>query len=562
MILAQSVADPRQALPLLETGMAAAQRLLARTDASGPVADLWKSRHGRSWLRCRNSLAECLWALGRRDEAVDHFTEILRLDRADHQGIRYVLAARLLELDRDEALDRLLADYDEQTTVFLFSRALRAFRRKGDSKAAREALKKARAANRHIIPGLLHGAPDFDFDGTANVVAGGQIEACLYLIDFSGGWKQTPGAITWLRRVLDEQSGRSEKSPAGPTPAVKKQLFRLKQRYGVVWQATFSRVPAWMRDGQLMVRPWSVLIVNLSDGVVVHQQLANREPTAALLFDVLSRAMRKPGAGKSHRPSEIQVREHPLWRDIQPHLEEIGVDCIFREDLEETDLLVAEVHKLMQTEGQPAALVASDDFSSAQGASLYEAAAAFFRRRVWQKLPQCAVIQIESLPLREFGPGRWYAVVFGQDGQAPGLAIHDELSAASAFCGGCCSDTQESGAATLSLTYGENFEIPIADLLAAEQHRWPLASPEAWPLVACASREATLRPLAAWERQLLEGCLRAIPDFVERFPCANGPARATFGQLPPANLKLTLSWATAETGACGNPCRDCDHQCE
>jgi tetratricopeptide (TPR) repeat protein len=551
-ILAQTVTDPREALPLLKRGLAVAEKLLPQQDFSAHTGDLWSSRHGRPYLRCRLSLGECLWTLGRRDEAVDHLIEILRLDRADHQGIRYLLAAHFLELGRDDEFDRLLADYDEPTAFFLFSRALREFRRHGDSKAARKALKRARAINRHIIPHLLHDASYLDVAPT--VLAGSESEAHVYLMDFGGGWKQTPGAITWLRRMFEEESRRTKKSSTGPTAAVKKQLARLGQRYGAVWQATVGRVPAWMRDGEVMVRPWSLLIVNHSDHEIVGRQLVNREPTADMLFDVLSRAMRKPLAGKAHRPSEIQVREDPLWRAIQPHLEEIGVDCIFRGELEEADFLVAEMHKLMRSQGQPPALVESADFSSMQGAGLYEAAAAFFRRRPWQKLPHCAVIQIDSLQLREFGPGRWYAVVLGQAGQTLGLAIYDDAEAIQKLCAGCCSETDDSGATTLSLIYGENFEIPVADLIAAEQHRWPLASPEAWPLVVCAGPQTPPRPVAPWERQLLEGCLRAIPDFTERFPCAAGPAEATFGPLPPANLKLTLSWVEAQRSARGDEC--------
>jgi tetratricopeptide (TPR) repeat protein len=563
-ILAQVITDPRQALVLLEQGLAAAQRRLGQNELVESTGDFWSNREGRPYLRCRLSLSECLWTLGRREEAVDHLLDILRLDRADHQGVRYLLAAHLLELGRDDEFDRLVNDYDEPTAYFLFSRVLREFRRTGDSNAARKLLAKARAINRHVVGQLLHGAPRFNEMPEVAAAAGLAGEAMLYSMDFGGSWKQTPGAFTWLRQVLDDESRRAQKPPTGPTGAVKKQLARLTQSYGTVWQAAVGRVPAWMRDGQSMVRPWSVLIVNHSEHLIVGQQLATREPTPELLFDQLSRAMRKPKAGQRHRPSEIQVHEDPLWRLVQPHLEEIGVDCIFRTELEEADFLVGEMHKLMRPEDQPAALVESAAFSSAQGASLYAAAAEYFRRRPWQKLPACAVIQIESLQLREFGSGRWYAAVLGQAGQTLGLAIYDDSRQIEKLCGGCCSETDIGDATTLSLLFSENFEVPVDDLVAAEKHCWPLASPEAWPLVVCVKGAMVLRPIESWERQLLEGCLRTIPDFVEQYPCGHGPATTTLGPIPPANLKFTLSWVQphfdeAQPDGCGD---ECDHRCE
>ncbi len=563
-ILAQVITDPRQALLLLEQGLAAAQRRLDQKAFVKSIADFWNTREGRPYLRCRLSLSECLWTLGRRDEAVEHLFDILRLDRADHQGVRYMLAAHLLELGRDDEFDRLVNDYDEPTAYFVFSRVLREFRRTGDSNAARKLLAKARAINRHVVGQLLYGASRLDVLPAAAAAAGLAGEAVLYAMDFGGSWKQTPGAITWLRHVLDDESRRAKKPPTGPTAAVKRHLLRLTQSYGTVWQAAVGRVPAWMRDGQSMVRPWSVLIVNHSEHDIVGQQLATREPTPELLFDQLSRAMRKPKAGHRHRPSEIQVHEDPLWRLVQPHLEEIGVDCIFRTELEEADFLVGEMHKLMRPEDQPAALVESAAFSSAQGASLYAAAAEYFRRRPWQMLPACAVIQIESLQLREFGSGRWYAAVLGQAGQTLGLAIYADSRQIEKLCGGCCSETDFDDATTLSLLFSENFEIPVDDLIAAEQHRWPLASPEAWPLVVCVKGATALRPIESWERQLLEGCLRTIPDFVEKYPCGEGPATATLGPVPPANLKFTLSWVEphcdeTQPGRCGD---ECDHRCE
>jgi hypothetical protein len=52
----------------------------------------------------------------------------------------------------------------------------------------------------------------------------------------------------------------------------------------------------------------------------------------------------------------------------------------------------------------------------------------------------------------------------------------------------------------------------------------------------------SLRPPLAWELELMEGCLRAVPEFVTRHPQGD-PAREEM-TVPVASgeLKLVLSW--------------------
>ena len=103
---------------------------------------------------------------------------------------------------------------------------------------------------------------------------------------------------------------------------------------------------------------------------------------------------------------------------------------------------------------------------------------------------------------------------------------------------GSGSDEEMSRQATgLSVMYGEAFEIPIADLDAAERHGWPVVGPEAYPNPIYVNPGRSMRPPLAWELELLEGCLRAIPQFLE------GRAASAEIEVPGArgNLRLRLS---------------------
>ncbi|HLJ10544.1 MAG TPA: hypothetical protein VKU82_05110 [Planctomycetaceae bacterium] len=554
VVLAHSVGDARQAHVLLEQALAAAERVLGPEKLAESAGHFWQISETRPYMRARLALCECLWSIGRLNEALHHLKEMLRLNPTDSQGVRYLLAAHFLQLGRDDEFDQLMEHYDEASTFVMFSKVLREFRRSGDSKAALSALARACRCNKHVVPCLLNGIPPSAL--IPNSFTPGHLdEAILYAVDFSGGWKQTSGAITWLRRAVTANP-KPAKQALGPTAESKKRLVRLPQVYGSIWQATVTRVPTWLHVGRSLVRPWSTLVVDQTAHSILLQELAAQEPTAEMLFDCLARAMRKPLVGKSHRPSEIQVRDEPIWETLLPHLQEIGVDCIFRPELDAADYILTQMQDLMQPEGGTPGLTSAPKFSSPIGARFYEAAAAYFRRAPWQRLPSYAAIEVDCPQLKEFGAGRWHALALGQGGLALGLALYDRFSAIESVCSGCYSksDRAPPESTGLSVIYSESFEIPIDDLLAAEQHHWELASPEAYPLVLCVDSGMNVRTSELWELQLLESVLRAIPDFVEQNPYASSLEAAASVSVVSANLKLALAWHNAEPAACGSAC--------
>jgi hypothetical protein len=571
IVLSRFVDDGRQAFVLLEQGLAAAERVLGKDMEARLAGRFWCDVETRPYLRARLGLSECLWSLGRPEESVAHLQDMLRLNPGDNQGVRHLLAAHLLDLGRDAEFDVLAANYDEPSAFFLFSKSLREFRRSGDSPAARKLLTQARQSNRFVLPHLLaltlndeplH-LPEMYSPGDRN-------EALLYVADFACGWKHTPGAITWLRNIVDAGRTRTAKRPIGPTASVKKQLADLPQSYGTIWQASVSRAPTWVRDGARLVRPWSILVVDHSDHQIIGQELAVHEPDRDLLFDQLARAMRKPAAGNRQRPSEIQVRDEPVWNSLQPHLQEIGVDCIFRADLEEADFIQSELQALMRPREGPPALVEMSNFNSAKGASFYAAAAEYFRSAPWRQLPGNALIQVDCPQLSEFGSARWYAVVLGQMGQTLGLALYNDKDVIDKICSRrqCRPEPGDRDATAISMLFSEGFEVPIADMLAAERHHWELAGPEAYPFLLCSARGGDVRQIEPWEFQLLEACVRNIPDFLRQHPywgasfsgqeSSMSPVVASSSTVVSPNLKFTLSWPPPDEGHSGGDCNHCE----
>jgi len=140
--------------------------------------------------------------LGERQAAIEHYTDMLRLNPGDNQGIRYVLAHCLLQAGEDEALGRLLDQFkDDDMAEWSYTRALWRFRRDGANAAAKSALNKALKANR-FVPAYLLGKKKLPRQLPGYIGFGDENEAVSYAVEGIDDWRATPGALEWLASVV------------------------------------------------------------------------------------------------------------------------------------------------------------------------------------------------------------------------------------------------------------------------------------------------------------------------------------------------------------------------
>jgi hypothetical protein len=85
--------------------------------------------------------------------------------------------------------------------------------------------------------------------------------------------------------------------------------------------------------------------------------------------------------------------------------------------------------------------------------------------------------------------------------------------------------------------------------LAAKKHRWQVARPDAYPEIFRKERGMSVRPPLAWELELVEACLRAIPDFVNQHTQDDPATEEITVPLASGRLKLVLSWVGDEERA-------------
>jgi hypothetical protein len=543
VLLAEHATSRKEALCLYEQGVAAGERALGAEAFERDAGHFWGILESRPYMRARLGLAHALWTAGRRDEAVQHLQDMLRLNPGDNQGVRYTLAGFLLFLDRDDDLAHLLQQYPEEgSAAWAYTRALLAFRQHGDTPQSRQSLQEARKTNKHVPAYLLgekfppHEQPDYYSPGAES-------EAVEYIGSFMAGWKSTPGAVAWLRENAKARKPKEGPSPKGPLGFIKKWLNKNLPQECDVWQADFRQTPNWIRMGGKPMRPWVILVTSRSNDLVLAHQMTEETPTAALLWDVLVRAMQYPAAGEPHRPTELQVRADERWEALRPHLDEIGVGLVVAEELDQMEAVFRGVCEHVCGKPKPG-LLDMPGVRPEQVASFYQAAASFYRQAPWKNVGYEAAIKVEC---DRFQSGPWYAVLMGQSGLTTGLALYEDLQTLKALWAGDMGD-EENARQTVgtSVTFGEEWDIPVADLEAAKKHGWQVARADAYPEVIHKERGLSSRPPLAWELELMEGCLRAVPDFVNHRRQGD-PAREEI-TVPVASgeLKLVLSWVADE----------------
>lgn len=220
VILAEEYATTlEEAIYYFKAGVAAGKRALGTDNLKKFKGQFWGRLETRPYMRALFGLAGCLWEVGRQEEALEIFRTLLRLNPKDNQGVRYVLAARLLEKENTAALKKLLNKYHESSAAWLYTQALILFMEQGDNPESTRALLLAIKYNRYVIPYLTgrkhlpQRLPDFMGYGDKN-------EAIYYASEYGRSWLKIKGALEWLKTAVDTESDPSSAANLKGVPEV------------------------------------------------------------------------------------------------------------------------------------------------------------------------------------------------------------------------------------------------------------------------------------------------------------------------------------------------------
>ncbi len=102
---------------------------------------------------------------------------------------------------------------------------------------------------------------------------------------------------------------------------VKDRLKRLPQG-DETWEADFQALPKPIMQSETHYQ--GMVVARKGDALLADSQVHGR-PSVNDLATILAHAMRRPLDGDARRPRLVWQRGHHQWRELFPHLEEIGV---------------------------------------------------------------------------------------------------------------------------------------------------------------------------------------------------------------------------------------------
>jgi hypothetical protein len=113
-----------------------------------------------------------------------------------------------------------------------------------------------------------------------------------------------------------------EKLKLGKGATFVKSRLRLLPQGDDTWEADFRALPKPIMQ---TVTHYQGMVVTLPDGSLRANLPVHGRPSVNDLATLLAHAMRRPLTGDAHRPRLIRLRGHHQWRELFPHLAELGV---------------------------------------------------------------------------------------------------------------------------------------------------------------------------------------------------------------------------------------------
>lgn len=198
LLAEESTATLEEMLERYEQAVAAGERVLGAERLANGFDPFWISVETRPYMRALLGLASTLWELGRRDEAIRHFENLLRLNPNDNQGVRWTLVSAYLTVGDYRSAGDLLKCYEyDSSATWAYSRLLWAFHQYGPGPMASEYLENALVTNPHVV-GYLLGHKRVSTDASPSYSPGSEEEALWYLFEGGLAWLACPAALEWL----------------------------------------------------------------------------------------------------------------------------------------------------------------------------------------------------------------------------------------------------------------------------------------------------------------------------------------------------------------------------
>jgi len=282
------------------------------------------------------------------------------------------------------------------------------------------------------------------------------------------------------------------------------------------WQATVRMAPTWIEPkNQPRYRPYLVFVLDTESDTVRLLIMQDQRPAAGTLLSLLANAITKPmmGSGGRYRPARILIDDQELAQALAPQLAEIGIGCEYAASLPALEAVLRDLSAHLNPDAERDSVLGTPRVTLPLLADFYAAAAHFYQQAPWRWADNLMAIEVRYPAT---GPAR-YVVIMGFGGQEFGLALYPTLADLRWQLSGLEPPAIYEKLTTTSLTFGEDDVLAFEDLDAIAKHGWPVAGPNAYPLLMKITPPVKISVPSADEIALFAAAARTLPDFVMKY---------------------------------------------
>jgi len=213
-----SCEDAGELIEELEHAATTGEKRLGEEFFAEFMGDFWPMVEARPYLRTIKQLAEILWSVGRRLDAVAHYENLMDLDPTDHMGNAQLLIGYYLAMGEVQRAWDLIEEVDDESAVFAWAWVLLLLMT-GDDEAAREGLDHAMETNPYVAPWLIGvGEATAEDEPVFRVIPGSEDEARIVVEILGEAWECAVDAQWWLYDVLVELGMVAPTDGEAPVP--------------------------------------------------------------------------------------------------------------------------------------------------------------------------------------------------------------------------------------------------------------------------------------------------------------------------------------------------------
>lgn len=152
VILAEKTKSLEEAILLYEKGIQVGERELGKAFFKENKGYFWGLIETRPFMRAKLHYAEALSQLGKVNESLQQYEELLELNPMDNQGVRYSLFVAYMDSGEFKKAGNLLQQYEEASAQGLYNKLLLELHEKGFTKNAVILLKAAKKRTSMWLP--------------------------------------------------------------------------------------------------------------------------------------------------------------------------------------------------------------------------------------------------------------------------------------------------------------------------------------------------------------------------------------------------------------------------